>query len=675
LREHGLAETQLDPAHPGRTLGQMVDDSEATLFVGREAELATLRQAVETARRRPVAVYLHGPAGVGKSALLRVFARSVQAGGIPTLMLDAASLTRSAEQLGQSIAQQLGLPGDVYGLSPAVVAAINLRAARDGLVIIVDGYEDLLEQDAWLRGQVFRQLETGVCLILAGRQRAAQLWSRDLGWTRALLEVPLGDLAEAEVGEFFRRCGISNAAVWQEAYGVTGGRPQLLALAANALMLQPDAGASGTAGRDGDRLALFLIEHILHPGSRRRAWRAGAGSSDLDNVIAAAAVLPAFDRAELVAMVGRAAVDGAWPTLLSLSTMDRDARAYRFPTALRRRLAGAVARQRPWAERQWRRTSIDYRIRLLREGRSADDACAAWHHVSSLARESAWWAPLNPPAVLGGDVRVRRVGRGEEPPGLALLAAGSPAAAHAPEAGPDRWIVAVDASGGAVGYIAIRGPAAHGAGLHVAAPGPARWMDGPPAAEPGALFWLDAAATVPGAFGAMLREACGDLAHHPRVVAVQPGRWRLPAPEEAASLLAALGFASAGEADGADRVLNVACRRYADWLAQVTRPRTDVAVAAGDWATAAKEALQALGNPEDLAKTAAARYYAGMYGDRRPSADLGDAPPSGRVLLTLYYIEQIGPHEAVAERMNLPRTTYFRCHRQALADLGRSLFG
>lgn len=695
MLNNGLTETQVIQPRPGQTLGQVVDESEATLFVGREAELQALQGAVERARSKPVALYLHGPAGVGKSALLRVFARWLRTRGTSAVVLDASAMSRTPEQVEQSLARQLDLAEGAMGGSPATIAAINERAARDGMVIMVDAYDDLADQDTWLRAQVFRQLGTGVCLILAGRQRAAQLWSRDLGWTRALIELSLGDLSEAEVAEFLRRCGIAEEAVWAEAYSITGGRPQLLGLAANALLLQPEAGANGKSGRDAERLALFLVEHILHPGSRRRSWRAGAGSSELDGAVAAAAVLPVFDRGELAAVVGQAAVDGAWPTLLGLSTLGSDGRSYRLPPALRRRLAGAVAHQRPWAERQWRRTSIEYRIRSLREGRGTDeDRGAAWHQVSRLARESAWWSHLNPAPVLDGMVRVHRVGAEAAPSSLGELAAGSPLDLPSVlRMHPEGSIAAVDAKGRPVGYLAV---AALGPGTYetlLAQPGLGAWLGELPAGErdrltaEGALLWCEAAAAVPGAFGALVREACGAFGRHGRVVAVCPTNWRVPATEDPLLVLESIGFEVARAACDPVCILDLERTGYADWLSRVSEPRLDLVPPARQWAASAKEALQALHDPGELARTAAARYYVAMYGDRRPSAvrawvldalasaSLGDAPPSGRVLLTLYYIERIGPHEAVAERMNLPRTTYFRCHRQAVSDLGASLFG
>jgi hypothetical protein len=41
----------------------------------------------------------------------------------------------------------------------------------------------------------------------------------------------------------------------------------------------------------------------------------------------------------------------------------------------------------------------------------------------------------------------------------------------------------------------------------------------------------------------------------------------------------------------------------------------------------------------------------------------------------MYYVDKAGPHEQIAELLDLPRATYFRAYRQALRQLGSALLG
>ncbi len=58
-------------------------------FVGRKTELTVFQTALEAASWPFVLVYVHGPGGVGKTALLSEYRRRCQAAGVGVLHLDA----------------------------------------------------------------------------------------------------------------------------------------------------------------------------------------------------------------------------------------------------------------------------------------------------------------------------------------------------------------------------------------------------------------------------------------------------------------------------------------------------------------------------------------------------------------------------------------------------------
>ena len=58
-------------------------------FVGRAAELELFRVALNDSRPPFVALFLYGPGGVGKTSLLREFARVAHEAGVPQFSLDA----------------------------------------------------------------------------------------------------------------------------------------------------------------------------------------------------------------------------------------------------------------------------------------------------------------------------------------------------------------------------------------------------------------------------------------------------------------------------------------------------------------------------------------------------------------------------------------------------------
>ncbi|TVT22061.1 ATP-binding protein [Amycolatopsis acidiphila] len=72
--------------------------SEREVFVGRGAELVTFRQALTGGPAAPVMLYLHGPARIGKSALLRRFAAEAQADGRPVVAVDGHAIAAAGSR-------------------------------------------------------------------------------------------------------------------------------------------------------------------------------------------------------------------------------------------------------------------------------------------------------------------------------------------------------------------------------------------------------------------------------------------------------------------------------------------------------------------------------------------------------------------------------------------------
>ena len=89
------------------TLGETVEAVRARLFVGRQDELAMLERAITAARDRPTVVCVHGPAGVGKSTLLRAFAREASLRRVPVASIDLAVLDGSPEGLLYTLSREL----------------------------------------------------------------------------------------------------------------------------------------------------------------------------------------------------------------------------------------------------------------------------------------------------------------------------------------------------------------------------------------------------------------------------------------------------------------------------------------------------------------------------------------------------------------------------------------
>jgi AAA+ ATPase superfamily predicted ATPase len=89
------------------------------VFVGREAELATLDGALEDVRARgPRIVLIDGPSGMGKTALIQEFERTARAPTVLRASGEEAETGLAFGVIGQFVAQANVPPADGLSLDP-----------------------------------------------------------------------------------------------------------------------------------------------------------------------------------------------------------------------------------------------------------------------------------------------------------------------------------------------------------------------------------------------------------------------------------------------------------------------------------------------------------------------------------------------------------------------------
>lgn len=156
-------------------------------------------------------LFLHGPGGVGKTALLGMFADAAADAGRTVLRLDARSLE----------------PSPVGFLD-----AVGERAA--GQVLLLDTYEQLVPLDDWLRASYLPSLPADAVVVIAGRNPPTPGWLADVGWQDLLRVVSLRNLRPAESRKYLSARGVPDARQ-KEVVDFTHGHPLALALVADVL--------------------------------------------------------------------------------------------------------------------------------------------------------------------------------------------------------------------------------------------------------------------------------------------------------------------------------------------------------------------------------------------------------------------------------------------------------
>lgn len=198
-----------------RSLRDTAEQSDATRFVGRESELAAAAELLDP--RSPSRIlFVHGPGGIGKSALLRAVARRAEEAGFRVSRIDARTLRPELE---------------------SAVEAVESDGAC-GRVIVLDEVDALGSRLEALRDRLLDSLGESSRVVLAGRRGPSASW-REGGLDAIVVSLPLRPLGIIEATALLRAGGvdaerIAGVVEWAQgsplaltvAVGTPAGRPE-----------------------------------------------------------------------------------------------------------------------------------------------------------------------------------------------------------------------------------------------------------------------------------------------------------------------------------------------------------------------------------------------------------------------------------------------------------------
>ncbi|MEV5712997.1 ATP-binding protein [Amycolatopsis mediterranei] len=183
----------------------------AGALVGREPERAVLDRMLSGAADAPVVAYLHGPGGIGKSALMRHAAGQAELAGRRVVRVDARLLDADPRRLEQAAA---------------------LACAEPGAVLLIDTFEHCQSLEPWLRDTFLPRLADGALVVLASRVPPDVDWSLDTGWAQLFTALAVRSLDAGQSDALLAARGVP--AEQRGAFvAFAGGSPLALSLAAS----------------------------------------------------------------------------------------------------------------------------------------------------------------------------------------------------------------------------------------------------------------------------------------------------------------------------------------------------------------------------------------------------------------------------------------------------------
>jgi hypothetical protein len=218
-----------DPVVPagGGTIGDRIHGERSRHFVGRAAELDLARTALAAPTPPFSVLYVHGPGGVGKTALLDRLAALATATGRRPVHVDLHTVDATPPSVLAAVATGVDRPGDdgEGGTVPD---------GGEPLVLLVDTFERAAPLESWLRHDLVTQLPASALVVIAGRNPPPAEWLADPAWRALSRVVALDNLSPEETGRYLELHGVAPV-LHPRLRALTRGHPLALSLVVDLL--------------------------------------------------------------------------------------------------------------------------------------------------------------------------------------------------------------------------------------------------------------------------------------------------------------------------------------------------------------------------------------------------------------------------------------------------------
>jgi DNA-binding CsgD family transcriptional regulator len=267
----------------------------AAALVGRDQERDQLRAWVADPDG-PSAVFVHGPAGIGKTALV-----TGALVGPTTLVVDGREVEPTPTTVLAHIGSALGLANAPTTIDQVADAIATAPVAA----LVVDSYERFGVVDGWLRNQLLPSLPASTTTVLVGRNPPNIAWRTAPGWRQLLVDVLVTPLTETGAAELVARKGLTGEQA-ERARRFGRGHPLALELACEALIRHPDLIVGDAPPAEVVEELVEVLFDDLDPDTR--------------DVVEAASILRRVTVPELAAVLDRDEADAeqAWISLRDL---------------------------------------------------------------------------------------------------------------------------------------------------------------------------------------------------------------------------------------------------------------------------------------------------------------------------------------------------------------------
>jgi len=340
-------------------LGDIVSERALAAFAGRAREVEALLQLFE--QGGPLALYVHGVAGIGKSSLLEVFGARVRATGGRVVRVDCRTVEPTVQGFLSELSDALGEP-----LLTVEDVVERLSSFDEQIVIALDTYEVFRLMDTWIRQVFIPALPVNVRVAIASRNPPSPSWRTTPGWQGLFRSLPLGPLSETEALGYLTMSGIAPD-VARRINLIARGHPLALGMAASIVLSEAERSVEEAGLHQViETLSRSYIEAVPDPITRR--------------ALEASSVVRCVTEPLLHALLPETPPRDTMERLAALPFVEPGREGLFIHDAVRSAIASSLATRDPDSHREYRRAAWAYLQNRLRVARGTEP----WRYTADL---------------------------------------------------------------------------------------------------------------------------------------------------------------------------------------------------------------------------------------------------------------------------------------------------
>jgi hypothetical protein len=339
-------------------LGDLASEHALAAFAGRDREIETLLELFE--KGGPLALYVHGVAGIGKSSLLEVFAARARASGGRVVRIDCRTVEPTERGF---LAELSGALGDPLSTVDEVVE--RLSSFDEMVVIALDTYEVFRLMDTWVRQVFVPSLPVNARVAIASRNPPSPAWRTASGWQGLFRSLQLEPLSEMEALRFLAMSGVEPD-VARQINRLVRGHPLALGMAASIVLSDAGRTIEETGHQVIDALSRSYIEAVPDALTRQ--------------ALEASSVVRCLTEPLLHALLPGTPPRDTMERLAALPFVEPGREGLFIHDAVRSAISGSLAARDPDSHREYRRSAWAYLQNRLRRAHGTEP----WRHTADL---------------------------------------------------------------------------------------------------------------------------------------------------------------------------------------------------------------------------------------------------------------------------------------------------